>query len=104
MGDVHEFNHGGGQFWCECHALDAQIVHAEERVKALAELHEKRRTACFRYYETGGSEAASPEKLSSVSASTLAAEDVTREGAERGRDNFRHSGLGAEAREDAYGA
>jgi hypothetical protein len=45
-GDLHDFNHGGGKFWCECCALDAQIAHAEERVKALDELRAKRITAC----------------------------------------------------------
>lgn len=45
-GDAMEFNHGGGQFWCEHCALDAQIKHAEDRAKALDDLKAKRLTAC----------------------------------------------------------
>lgn len=45
-GDVMEFNHGGGRFYCEHCALDAQIAHIEERMKVLDELKEKRLTAC----------------------------------------------------------
>ena len=45
-GDVMEFNHGGGGFWCECCSLDAQIKHAEERLAALDEMRVRRAEAC----------------------------------------------------------
>ena len=45
-GDVNTFNHGGGAFWCEHCVLDTQIAHAEERIKALDGLREKRKIAC----------------------------------------------------------
>jgi hypothetical protein len=45
-GDLHDWNHGGGAWFCEHHALDEQIAHAEERVRALAELKAQRVHAC----------------------------------------------------------